>query len=80
MHAITFAAAPAGDLLSDASDAQLWNLQILHDLACRRDKLAQRQTHRDYLCFAARIVLPEFARRGITPPPSTAGVNDLRKA
>jgi hypothetical protein len=79
-HAINVLPPPAGDEVGDLSDEQLFNAQLLLNLACGRAHSAVTRKRQQYFCYLARVLKVEADLRGVPSPPDDARINDLYRA
>jgi hypothetical protein len=79
-HSIDFEPPPVGNAITDLSDVQLWNAQVIALLGCGRARSGITRKREEYVCFLNRVLKVEALRRGQTPPPADANTSDLRKA
>jgi hypothetical protein len=71
---------PAGNTLSDLTDEQLWNAQVLLSLACSRGKSSITRKREQYFCYLGRVLKVEADLRGVAQPGPGARTVDLLKA
>jgi hypothetical protein len=69
-----------GDALTDLSDQQLWNAQVLASLACGRAHSSLTRRREQYFCFLERVLKVEADLRGLPSPTSDARTKDLYRA
>ena len=80
MRAVVIDPPPAGNSLSDLSDAQLWNAQLLASLACGRAHSSITRKREQFFCFLQRVLKVEADLRGLPSPPPEARIADLKRA
>jgi hypothetical protein len=78
-HAVHIPPPPPGDSLTDLTDDQLWNFQILADLACTRSKSSITRQREKFFCFTGRVLKVEADQRSLPSPPAHSGIHDLRQ-
>lgn len=62
---------PYPDPLQNLSDNDLFNAQIVLELACGRNRAVTKDKHRQHLCYLSELLAIEAAHRGKpvpTPP------------
>jgi hypothetical protein len=58
--------------------AQLWNLEILLDLSCNRQRGVLRNYRRQHLCLAGQTIKAETDLRALPHPPTPHYYGDLK--
>ena len=64
--------------LSDLTDTELWNIQVLMSLVCGRNHSSLTKKRRQYACRLAQPLKVEADLRGLSSPQPPYGVGDFK--